>query len=303
MNNISKKLDPNWITGFTDAEGCFCIGISKRHNLKTGWFISPIFSIELHNKDIIVLEKIKLFFNCGRHSNNKNWTKFIVTDLKSINNIIIPHFEKYPLITQKQGDFLLWKSIIELMGKKEHLNIESLMEIIKIRASLNWGLSDKLKFHFPNIIKVEKPKINLPKFINPYWFAGFFSGDGCFQIKIQENTIYKGNYHVSLTLTLGQHLKDELLIKYLVNYFNCGTTHKFSSKNYIVFTTSKFKDIYLKIIPFFKKYNIQGIKALDFLDFCLAADLINNKVHLTIKGLEKIRLIKSQMNKARNIKY
>ena len=78
------------------------------------------------------------------------------------------------LITQKQRDFLLWKCIIQLMNKKEHLNIEGLNRIIKLKASLNWGLSNKLKLYFPNIIKEEKPKINLTTIINPYWFAGFF---------------------------------------------------------------------------------------------------------------------------------
>jgi len=57
------------------------------------------------------------------------------------------------------------------------------------------------------------------------------------------------------------------------------------------------------MIPLFKQYEIKGTKYLDFLDFCLVAELMKNKSHLTVEGLEKIRLIKSRMNKGRHIKH
>jgi hypothetical protein len=38
---------------------------------------------------------------------------------------------------------------------------------------------------------------------------------------------------------------------------------------------------------------------LDFQDFCKVAELVNKKAHLTLKGLEEIKLIKSKMNKLR----
>jgi hypothetical protein len=43
----------------------------------------------------------------------------------------------------------------------------------------------------------------------------------------------------------------------------------------------------------------EGAKALDFLDFCKAIDLINKKEHLTKEGLNKIIKIKSDMNSNR----
>ena len=63
----------------------------------------------------------------------------------------------------------------------------------------------------------------------------------------------------------------------------------------------KFKDIEGKIIPFFKKYPLQGVKALDFDDWCKAAEIINKKEHLTPEGLERIRKIKAGMNLGRKL--
>ena len=45
------------------------------------------------------------------------------------------------------------------MQRREHLTTSGLQEIIKLRASLNLGLSDELKAAFPKIIPVNKPKV------------------------------------------------------------------------------------------------------------------------------------------------
>jgi hypothetical protein len=50
---------------------------------------------------------------------------------------------------------------------------------------------------------------------------------------------------------------------------------------------------------FFQNYPLQGVKLLDFNDFCKIADFMKNKSHLTSEGLEQIRHIKSGMNRGR----
>jgi hypothetical protein len=82
-----------------------------------------------------------------------------VSSIKEIREVIIPHFLTYPLITQKQADFLLFKSIIELMSRKEHLNLEGIHKIVNIRASMNLGLSDELKYSFPNTLPVPRHQV------------------------------------------------------------------------------------------------------------------------------------------------
>ena len=57
---------------------------------------------------------------------------------------------------------------------------------------------------------------------------------------------------------------DEELIKSLIEYLGCGTVHK--DRNTFNFLVSKFSDIDHKIIPFFSKYPIHGVKFLDYLD-------------------------------------
>lgn len=69
-----------------------------------------------------MLKCIRLFFNCGAiyrpKSKEDKRIDFVVCDMNSINNIIIPHFDKYLLRTQKLKNYYLWKNIVELMNKK-----------------------------------------------------------------------------------------------------------------------------------------------------------------------------------------
>jgi hypothetical protein len=78
MNKINDKLNPNWVTGFTDAEGCFFINISKDKNYKTGWRIRASFEIVLHKRDKDLLLQIRSFFNgIGTIYENKNRAKVV----------------------------------------------------------------------------------------------------------------------------------------------------------------------------------------------------------------------------------
>lgn len=174
----SKAPHPWFVAGFVDAEGCFRIKIVPLKALKTGWRVQAVFQIGLHQKDQILLESIKLFLGVGNITNKgKDAIQFAVSAPKDL-KVIIDHFDKYPLITQKRADFELFKQVVDLVSRKEHLTLSGLHKIVAIKASLNNGLSPELKAAFPNIIPVPRPLVQLPTFtcINPSWLAGFTSG-------------------------------------------------------------------------------------------------------------------------------
>lgn len=299
-NNINYKLDPNWITGFVDAEGCFHVGLEKSRSHNTGWSIRPCFIIKLHIRDENLLLQIKSFFgDIGNiHTFNKS-VLYRVQDYKSIISAIIPHFNNYPLITEKQNDFLIFKNILEIMSKKEHLRHEGLIQILSLKASLNQGLSDSLKELFPEISPINRFQ-NLPlTSINPYWFAGFFSGEGCFFVDIHKNDKHKFGYAVVMRISVGQNSRDKILMANIINLFGSGYLIEYKKENMVEFRISHFKDIYLKVIPFFNRYQIYGVKLLDYYDFKLIAELVYRKAHLSQEGWNKIKNIKSQMNRGR----
>ena len=101
-----------------------------------------------------------------------------------------------------------------------------------------------------------------------------------------------------MAFELAQHSRDEQLIKSIINYFHCGKIYK-KNKKVFNYRVVKYSDLENKIIPFFLKYKLEGLKYKDFQDFLQIAELMKNKVHLTQKGLEQIRKIKNGMNTGR----
>jgi hypothetical protein len=123
----SITLRPWWVSGFVDGEGCFTVSILKNSELKTGWRVKATFSIQLHSLDYALLEEIKAYFGVGGIiKKGEDAVQFSVSSLKDLTNVIIPHFDKFPLVTQKRADYLLFKQIIHLMNKGEHLTQEAL---------------------------------------------------------------------------------------------------------------------------------------------------------------------------------
>jgi hypothetical protein len=60
--------------------------------------------------------------------NGKDAIQYRVNSVKDL-IVIINHFEKYPLLTQKRADYELFKQIFELINRKEHLTKEGFHKI------------------------------------------------------------------------------------------------------------------------------------------------------------------------------
>lgn len=296
--NVDSPLNPWALTGFIDGEGSFIIGISKNNN-KVGWQVKLEFLLSLHEGDKFILESIKNYLGVGNiiKHHSKNIIHYRIASIKDLAKIF-DHLDKYPLLTQKRADYELFKVGYNLVTNKQHLTISGLHRIVGLKASMNLGLSDLLKTAFPNVIPEIRPLVVNPTIADPQWLAGFASAEGCFFIGIHKSSTIRVGVNVQLEFQLTQHIRDEFLIRSFIEYLNCGNAHQ--SKNVFRYRVSKFSDISEKIIPFFKKYPILGIKSKDFTDFCAVVELMNNKKHLSHEGIEKIRKVKSGTNTGRD---
>jgi LAGLIDADG endonuclease len=299
LNNI--KLDPNYVTGFTDAEGCFHISIVNKPKARLKKSVRVIFQITLHIKDTALLYKIQEFFEVGKVINRKdNACYFRVSSFAEL-LVIISHFEKYPLLTEKRADFILFKQVLELMNRKESLTNETLQEIVNKKAAMNFGkLSDKLLASFSNTIPENRPIINNPVIYNPLLLSGFVDGEGCFTINIynrKDTILGKG---IKLVFKITQNNKNIKILKQIVELLKCGNLYsqsKVTNSNVTDYMVTSLSDLTYKIIPFFSKYPLQSSKKKEFEIFIQISEMIKQKVHLTKEGLAKIQKIKETLNK------
>jgi len=302
------ELNPWFVTGFTDAEGCFSISIRPNANMKTSWRISPSFLIKLHIKDIAILEKIKYTLGVGTiRKAGIDMAVFAVESVKDL-QVIVNHFDKYPLLTAKSSDFLIFKQCFEIIKEKKHLTSEGLLSLVALKGSLNWGLSGSLVKAFPNVVSVKRPEYVFESISDPNWVAGFTSGDGSFQIITGPgNTVSSVRLRFAINLNIREKDLIEGLVLFFKSYVNklSDSSEITISRNYYIsgetisLQFGKFSDIVNIIIPFFEEYGIVGVKSLDFIDFKKAADIIKNKEHLNPEGFNEILKLKSGMNQNR----
>ena len=70
-DNQQGRLDPWWITGFVDGEGCFSISIFKNATTRAGVQIFPEFVVTQGAKSLLTLKNLQDFFGCGKIYENK----------------------------------------------------------------------------------------------------------------------------------------------------------------------------------------------------------------------------------------
>ena len=137
-------LNPWYIVGFIEGEGCFAITISKHKTKKLGFDARMVFEIELRGDDKQILEEIKNYFGVG-HIYNLNYerygwfphVKYAVHNLQDIKQRIIPFFKKYPLRGKKAKDFKVFCQALNIFEKKEHLTIQGLDKLKNLRKYMN----------------------------------------------------------------------------------------------------------------------------------------------------------------------
>lgn len=117
---------------------------------------------------------------------------------------------------------------------------------------------------------------------------------------IRKNVTTKTGFQVAVRFTVNQHSRDTPLFNIIQKYLNCGIVSVDYEKSVVTFSLSEFSSIINIIIPFFDKYTIQGVKLNDYFDFREIAFLMQDKVHLTNEGLNRIKAIKSKMNSKRD---
>ncbi len=299
----STIINPGVWSGLIDGEGSFSIVVDRNKTRKLGWGVQLKFQIGLHTKDLNLLYLLQQYLgDVGsiHLARNRDIVNYSIDSNVDLNKLII-HLEKYPLLTQKAADFLLFIQAVKLVNNKAHLTVEGLNQIVNIKASMYLGLSNMLKSEFDGYTPVERPVINYNVMLDPNWISGFVSAEGNFDVRIPSTNSKLGS-RVQLRFRISQHSRDLKLMEKIVEYFGSGKIYKYGGKSAVSLTIVDFTDVTNTIVPFFNKNPIIGIKLYDYLDWCKIHSLMINRSHLTLEGINSIRKIKSGMNIGRSFK-
>ena len=120
---VNFMLNPFYIVGFVDGEGCFSITMNK--NGKRIPEVRLIFEIEVREDDEEILRDIQLALGCGNiyHLNYAKYAKwrphvkYKVSNFHDISSRIIPFFQEYPLKAKKRFQFEKFFKVAEMIKK------------------------------------------------------------------------------------------------------------------------------------------------------------------------------------------
>src|SRR3990167_7317862 len=95
------------------------------------------------------------------------------------------------------------------------------------------------------------------------YIVGLTDGEGCFYVNTWKSISYKAGYGVQLHFHLKMQEKDRPLLEKVKNTLGCGAVYfqKEQRANHTQcyrYTVSAQRDIFGKIIPFFRQYPLQS---------------------------------------------
>jgi cytochrome c oxidase subunit 1 len=131
---IIPTLNDYWLSGFTDAEGCFSLSLlSNSSGYRLRFLLCQKWEA---NKPI--LDHICSLFGVGnvfKHSSPNNW-EYIVNGVKNCNSIL-PYFDKYVLFSKKKESYKLWKELRLQLIKGDHLNTNTRIKMKELANEIN----------------------------------------------------------------------------------------------------------------------------------------------------------------------
>ena len=141
MLNI-KNIPPHigyYLSGFTDGEGSFNISFRPRPDYQIPWKVSACFNIS--QKDKVILALFKHHLKCGTMRSRPDGIWYYeVNNLTAIVENVIPFFEQFGFLSaKKKRDFQAFKRIVSMIRNDDHLTIQGITEILRLRNEMNDG--------------------------------------------------------------------------------------------------------------------------------------------------------------------
>lgn len=110
-SNRQERLDA-YIAGYVDGEGTFHVAVQKNPWVRSVWQLVPEFHVSQNPERRQVLDLIALRLGCGRIRENHCGSRdkslvYVVRKRSDLLDKVIPFFERQPLLSTKQEDFLV----------------------------------------------------------------------------------------------------------------------------------------------------------------------------------------------------
>ena len=136
---FNKNSIGQYLSGYADGEGSFCVSFSPRPKLRTLLEVRPSFSVSQNGDRQEVLKLFQRYLDCVtiRRNPSDRTFKYESRSIKDLIGKVIPHFQKYPLLSSKKKDFEKFAALCQMIYEGKHLKQDTLKEIVTISYQMN----------------------------------------------------------------------------------------------------------------------------------------------------------------------
>lgn len=242
----NKDLFYQWLVGFTDGDGSF--SIVRQNNT---WSLTYKLGQSTYN--LRILHFIKRRLKAGNIYVEKNGKSahFRIRDLQSLNKIIFPIFDKYPLLTSKYFNYLKFRKAYKILTNKCLTGEEKDKLISEIITPIPENYISPVFTVLGQDISTIKSLICFEfcsRVISKPWLVGFTEAEGSFYlVNNSENRIVhafeinqKLDEIVLISIKHLLHISTQV-VKKKQGYYSLSTTNSRAIENIILFYKNTMK--------------------------------------------------------------
>ncbi len=247
--NKDKIWFEQWLVGFTDGNGNFSI---THQNNCNKWGLSYKLTQSIYNLRILYYVKKQLGVGSVTKDNTKG--QLFIRDRKIIETVLLPIFDKYPLLTTKHFDFLRFKKALYILN---NVNLSKEQKTLKLSALKNLKAPESyVSPAWNNASLPLKNDDSLHNIMSKPWLVGFIEAEGSFFLTKKDSKRIVHGFGLTQKLdklvleamALILHISNPVRFREINNHYILDTTNSRAIENIIIY----FKD------------TMKGVKSLEY---------------------------------------
>jgi hypothetical protein len=128
------------------------------------------------------------------------------------------------------------------------------------------------------------------------YISGFVDGEGCFCVSFQPSRRHRFGWEVRPSFSVSQNADRAKLLYEMQRLWGCGFIRPDRSDKTLKFEVRMVSDLVEKVLPHFRTYPLLSEKQVDVEKFDRICQLVNDRRHLDLGGLEEIIRLAVSMN-------
>ena len=276
----NKEIFSQWLVGFTDGDGTFSIA---RQN--DTWALEFKLGQSTYNLRLLHFVKNQLGVGSIFVEKDGNMAHFRIRDRKVLESVIFPIFDKYPLLSSKQFNYLKFKEAYAILSDSTLAKSDKdtlMLNIVNSKLPAEYispiwsAVDNKISDHASASLVMSKA-----------WLIGFTEAESSFYLVSKTSTRLVHAFEITQKL-------DEIVLNSIRRLLGISTQVKFKKAGYFSLSTTNSRAIE-NLIKYFHN-TMRGMKAVEYRIWARSY----NKHKGDFKSLDKIR---NQMRTLRSQRY